>query len=181
MIDKLTIRDNVVINIRVGGEIIGQRVGHNVWTNAGREYSALVKTYKIDGQIGMRSDRISYVGMGSGTQPETVNVNSIVAPVVFQGNEWLKKIEHDFTTFPDPANRFVVRYKTVFASEDFSDNPYLTECGLFTDGHQNSKIAGNRVTVLAEAPLQTPIAYHTFQPIPKTSSMELEIIWELRH
>ena len=58
---------------------------------------------------------------------------------------------------------------------------YISECGLFTDGDAIDFTPGRRDTRILEAHAQAPVAYHTFEPIPKTSNIEIEIMWELRH
>jgi hypothetical protein len=165
------------------GEVIHERVGHNVWTNTGREYSALIKTNRADGTP-YRQDRIAYVGLGSGTQPETVSVSSVVMPEAFTGVTWLKPIVNNKTAFPNAGSRLTVRYITSFEPSDYVNGAnlvYISECGLFTDGHSVTFAQGQRATMLNDAVLQAPIAYHTFSPIPKTQDISLELIWELQH
>lgn len=173
---------------RATGAVIAERVGHNVWTNVGREYSCLIKTYKSDALTAYREDRIAYMGVGTGTQPETVSVSALTTPVPYRGAQFLKKITHTLTTFPTiDASRTSVRYVCTFAEDELvppdvgGDVYYITECGLFTDGKQGTFERGGREVGLAQASSQAPVAYHTFDPIPKLSTLELEIIWELRH
>ena len=52
---------------------------------------------------------------------------------------------------------------------------------VFTDGREGDFIVGQRNVNINEAGLQSPVAYHTFDPIPKSSSVQLDIVWELRH
>jgi len=165
-------------------EVIYESVGHNVWTTTGREYSAMLKTYR--GRVGgtltpFRSDRIAYVGLGSGTQPESVDVTRLVEPIAFSGTTWLKEIDHNRTSFPDAGSRLAIRYVTTFSKDDFSGDRYISECGLFTDGHSVDFTVGGRQTTIADASLQAPVAYHTFAPIPKTPNISIELLWELRH
>lgn len=165
------------------GDVLEERVGHNVWTNTGREYSALVKTSRADGTP-YRTDRIHFVGLGSGTQPETVSVNSLVTPEPYSANIFLKEISHVNTSFPNSGSRLTVRYVTMYTALDFVNgaNPVMiSECGLFTDGHASTFASGQRATLMNDAQLQAPIAYHTFSPISKTQDIALELIWELQH
>jgi len=185
MNDQLPENCNVKIRAlcKKTGKVLHERVGHNVWTNTGREYSALIKTSKADGSP-YRTDRILYVGLGSGTQPETVNVSSVVEPQPFTNNVWLKQINHNKTSFPNIGSRLTVRYIVDFDEGDYVNgaNPvYISECGLFTDGHATTFTAGQRATLLNDAQFQAPVAYHTFSPIPKTQDIALELIWELQH
>lgn len=181
---------NEICNVRVvarskdTGEIVTERVGHNVWTNSGREYSCMLKTYGAN-RVKVRDDRISYVGLGVGAQPESVGVTRLVQPVQWRTGQFLKELDHAATVFPTTtgprtAVRYVVRYDLGHVS--LTDTPvYISECGLFTDGEQSTFTTGARDVSIARAELQSPIAYHSFDPIPKTANVELEIIWELRH
>lgn len=188
MFDHIGESCNVLVRaIKKGtGEVLHERVGHNVWTNTGREYSCLLKTADAQGNP-YRQDLIGYIGVGSGSQPETVNVVRVESPVGFDPGTWLKPITHVRTVFRTVAGgvRTAVRYTTTYTEADFifdSNNSVLiSECGLFTDGNQDDFTRGGRDTDTSAALAQSPVAYHSFDPIPKTSGIELEIIWELRH
>ena len=167
-------------------EIVYERVGHNVWTNTGREYSCLLKTADADGRP-YRTDLIAFMGVGSGSQPETVNVTGVESPVAFERGTWLKPIANARTSFQTVTDgvRTAVRYSCTFTETDFifsgNTSVLISECGLFTNGNQETFIAGERSTSVDQATAQSPVAYHSFDPIPKTSGIELEIVWELRH
>lgn len=182
---------NEVCNVRViatdltTGEVISDQMGHNVWTNTGREYSCLLKSYKDNGAP-YRNDRIRYVGLGTGTQPESVSVTRLVSPVAFNGGLFLHEINLGLTSFQTTNGaKTAVRYTCRFNEEHLvasqGSTTFITECGLFTDGHQDTFQQGQRDRTLSRAGSQSPIAYHTFDPIPKTSSIQLDLIWELRH
>ncbi|MGA1353844.1 MAG: hypothetical protein ACO32I_03540 [Candidatus Limnocylindrus sp.] len=183
MQERLSEECNVLVRVMRDGTEIDRREGHNVWTNTGREYSALLKSYRPNGTDPFRNDRIAYVGLGGGTQPEDVTVLSLVTPLAFADDTtWLKRIDHTRTLFPEAGSRLTVRYTARFTASDFSGaEAFISECGLFTDGHPVTFQAGGRPTLLAEASRQSPLAYHTFSPIPKTPDIEIELIWELRH
>ncbi len=167
-------------------EIIEERDGHNVWTSYGREYSCMLKSYDISGSV-VRSDRILYVGLGTSTQPETVNVSSLVEPARLNNSgQWLKKIDFTRSSFGSGAYKTSVRYVCVFDETDLigdgGGTTFISECGLFTDGLQYPPYSqGQRQNNIANASAQSPVAYHSFEPIPKNPSIQLEIIWELRH
>lgn len=175
---------NVTVIGRERGKKKFVREGHNVWTTVGREYSCLLKSYNNNGQP-FRSDRIRYVGVGTGTQVESVSVSSLVSPVAWQAGTFLKEIQFPLTSFPNPQVRTSVRYVTKFdeAAISLAGNLVeITECGLFTDGAQEAPFSvGGRNLLMNAAAQQSPVAYHTFDPIPKTPNLELDIIWELRH
>lgn len=127
------------------------------------------------------------MGLGSGSQPETVNVIRVVNPVAFTRGTWLKPVVHARTVFQSVGEgvRTAVRYTCTYAEEDFIldgvGSVLISECGLFTDGNQDTFVRGERETNINVGRAQSPIAYHSFDPIPKTSGIELEIVWELRH
>ena len=183
MLTILNEQINVVITAKSGDEVICVREGHNVWTNAGREFSCLKKVRKAASEEPIRTDYIEYVGLGTGTQPETVDVNSLVTPIAFSGNFWLKQIDHLRTAFVDPASRASVRFFAEFSGAqmlDVNNAPFISECGLFTSAHSDNPDA-YRSVILDDASRQIPVAYHTFQPIPMNNTTSLEIVWELRH
>jgi hypothetical protein len=180
---------NEVCNVRIVArctqtqDIVAERVGHNVWTNTGREYSCMLKTYAPNLRL-LRNDRISYVGVGTGAQPEAVGVSRLVEPIAYRPGRFLKAIDHNLTTFPtSDGPRTAVRFVVKYGLDDLSyaDSAFISECGLFTDGNQDTFVSGGRDTTSAAATTQSPVAYHSFDPIPKSANVELEIIWELRH
>lgn len=167
-------------------KILEEREGHNVWTLYGREYSCMLKSYDINGSI-IRNDKIKYMGVGSGAQPETVNVKNLVNPLPINNNgQWLKQLDFTKTSFSTESYKTSIRYVCILEETDIvgGDNGtnFITECGLFTDGLQLAPYTrGQRSNSLATAFDQSPVAYHSFEPIPKNPSIQLEIIWELRH
>ncbi len=168
------------------GEIIAVREGHNVWTNIGREYSCLLKTYKNNNREVYREDKICYIGLGTGTQVESVAVQRLSQPIAWSAGLFLKEINHGLTTFQSPLGvRTAVRYTVRYAEEDVNIGNVgvasITECGLFTDGREGDFAVGRRNVNINSSGLQGPVAYHTFDPIPKTKTTQLDIIWELRH
>lgn len=175
---------NVVITAKEGGKITAVRKGHNVWTNAGREYSCLLKVKSAATPRAIRQDYIEYVGLGTGTQPETVNVSQVVSPLAHQGNNWLKQINHIRTSFVNPGSRAAVRFVAEFSGSDMinanDEPPFISECGLFTSGN-SADPNQPRSIIIVDSGLQVPVAYHTFQPIPMSNTTTIEIVWELRH
>ena len=174
---------NVKIIARKGSEIISTQEGHNVWTNTGREYSCLVKS--LDNTMNrFRSDTIGYIGVGKGTQVESPSVTRLVDPLEYDAGRFLKPLDHSLTTFPDNGSRLSIRYSAIFGPNTFRTQNgviYISECGLFTNGHAISFEPGRRDLGIVNADQQSPVAYHTFEPIPKTSNIEIEIMWELMH
>lgn len=176
----------VIARNKETNEIVLEREGHNVWTLYGREYSCMLKSYDANGSI-VRDDRIFYVGLGAGAQPETVNVSALVDPLGTNNNgQWLKPIDFTRSSFSTAAYKTSIRYVCIFDENDIvggeNGTSFITECGLFTDGLQAAPYTRTqRANSLATALSQSPVAYHSFEPIPKNPSIQLEIIWELRH
>ena len=60
-------RDNVLINIRERGKLVGTRVGHNVWIDRGRQYLAEMIGYRLLGpDTPERNERLRYMQVGIG-------------------------------------------------------------------------------------------------------------------
>jgi hypothetical protein len=157
------------------------REGHNIWTNAGREYDALKKTISVAPSTPYRTDLIGYIGVGTGTQTEDVNVLSLVTPVVVTAGIYLAAL--DPADFPLGSVKTVVRYKRTFAINEITitggSTANLSEIGLFTNGSPLSSYAVNtRNTAIGT---DVPVAYKTFEPIQKRDTLEFEVQWEIHH
>ena len=170
---------------------------NNIWTLTGREYLAQLIAYQstasttIDGEPGtpFRRDRVLYLGMGSGAFPQTVSVNRLAEPVEFQSNEFLAPLVIP-PDFPLSPARTSVRFSRIFSGTQISlagSGTYvdITEAGLFTSGGSADDYApGTRETGFGPggtyAEQQAPVAYVSFEPIPKWYGYALEILWEVR-
>jgi hypothetical protein len=162
------------------------REGFNIWTLTGREYSAMMQSYKEDPPgsgtpVPWRNDRVFYVGFGRGSQPEVAGVTKLVEPIAYDsaGNflaSW------SFPTFPLSPTRSTVRYARTYQETDLSVHATvpLTEAGLFTDGDPENDWEVGRPTTLVPAGTQAPIAYKSFEVLKKTQSFVLEVAWEVR-
>lgn len=175
--------------MRERGKIVpgSRRSGHNVWTTTGREYLAMLMSYTTaNTNATYRNDRIAYIGVGTGAQPEDASVANLIAPVAYNGSaHFLAPIDQTLTEFPLRPTRTTVRYSRIFAEDEISSigtpSVLVSEFGLFTDGNQNSFVAGARDITLANAGLQAPVAYKAMpDPVEKTSGIELELDWEIR-
>jgi hypothetical protein len=177
---------NVEIIAKKDNKVVYKCDGHNVWTSIGREYSCLLKTYRPTGEP-YRDDRIAYIGLGTGSQIESVSVDRLVNPIPFNASgAWLKRIDDVRTQFLQGTRKTSVRFSASFNTAEISfGNSTLveiSECGLFTDGlNVEPYTRGARDLTIANSTSQGPVAYHAFDPIPKTPNLEIEIIWELRH
>jgi hypothetical protein len=170
---------------RERGKLVSRSEGFNVWTLTGREYLAeLVALLAVSPRTTYRDDRISYIGLGSGSQAEEAGVTSLVDPIPYSPGEFLAPVASP-ATFPASATsstatavRFIREYGLSEISLGY--DVVLTEAGLFTDGNPDDNWALNAPTGLDAAGDRAPMAYKTFEPITKTTEYTLRVIWEVR-
>lgn len=162
------------------------REGHNIWTNTGREYSALVMSLQTGPTTTYRSDAITYIGVGTGSTIEDVGVLRLVTPVEYITGQFLAALDIP-PTFPLTPTRTTVQFHRTFAENEITisagSQVNISEMGLFTNGSPSAVPAyspGTRNTGIASAGSQAPNAYKTFEPIGKTDSLEFEVSWEIR-
>lgn len=176
----------VSICLRERGKIVpgSIRDGHNIWTNTGREYLALLMSLAT-GSATFRNDATAFIGVGIGSQLEDVNVLNLVNPVAFEPSVFLAPLDIP-PTFPLTPTRTTVRYKRTFTEDEITLAPgtvNISEMGLFTNGSPTAIPAynfGTRDDTFANRMAQAPAAYKTFEPVPKTNALQLEIAWEIR-
>lgn len=180
------------------GKLNYQTDGYNIWTLTGREYlSELIglQTYSTVSQnrVLHRNDRIAYIGMGTGSQPEVASVSGLVYPVGYdsgvQSGNFLAVLDPADFPATGSSTRTSVRFSRTFTSGEYSiqtlTNPSgaitLTEAGLFTDGDPTNNFeVGTISTSLADSAGFAPVAYKTFEPITKTPDFTMRVIWEVR-
>lgn len=162
------------------------REGHNIWTNSGREFLALLMSIETGPTTSYRNDRMAYIGVGTGATTEDVGVVRLVTPIEYATGQFLAPLNIP-PTFPLTPSRTTVRYSRTFAENEITLTPgvqvNITEMGLFTNGSPSAIPAfnpGTRQTGIATAGAQAPNAYKTFEPIGKTDSLEFEVNWEIR-
>lgn len=203
--DKVFITDNLIINgrefgneksvvetkgwvklfLRENGKIVpgSHREGHNIWTNSGREYSALLMS--LTGAVSpsspvYRTDSIAYIGVGIGTQIEQVGVLALANPVVITTGVYLAALDVP-PSFPLMPSRTTVQFHHLFQTFDITTSSAtvnISELGLFTNGDPTLNYApGSRNTSSVPA---APQAYKTFEPVAKTNALELDVSWQIR-
>jgi hypothetical protein len=191
----IEVRGWVSLVCRERGKIVPgtHRSSHNIWTNTGREYLAMLMAIK-DNVLGnlsyYRSDRMAYIGVGTGSQLETPSVVGLVEPVEYVAGQYLASI--DLPDFPLYPTRTTVRFHRTFLENQITlsggSRVNISEMGLFTNGDPTSNppfqspvdLVAGRSTTIGDAALQSPMAYKTFEPIGKTDAMQLEVSWEIR-
>ena len=153
----------------------------NIWLLEGRAYSAMVKSYASYGpDLAVRNDKIKYIGIGSGTQPEVSTISRLVTPVPYDaGNNFLATL--DIPTFS--SDNTIVTYSRTFQNNEISivGTVIVSELGLFTDGVLPNYTPGSRDITFPSAISQAPLSYKTFEPIPKTTDSVITIRYSLRH
>ncbi len=158
------------------------REGHNIWLLTGRAYDAAIKSYQSYGpDVPLRNDRIKYIGIGSGTQPEVSTITHLVTPIAWDaGNHFLAQLNIPYFPTTDGT---IVRYAKLFGLTDISitGTVVVQEVGLFTDGNPPLYVPGTRDTTLVNALAQSPLCYKTFEPLPKTQDVDMSFVYELRH
>lgn len=159
--------------------------GSNIWTLTGREYLAeLVALRAFTGDSTFfRNDRIAFVGVGMGSQPEVANIPRLVAGVPYAPGEFLArlKVPATFPVLSSTSSRTAVRFIREYGQNEISlgSSTVITEAGLFTDGDPDDGWARPAPTGMAVVD-RAPMAYKTFEPVTKTTAFTLRLVWELR-
>jgi len=173
--------------LRERGKIVpgSRRQGHNIWTNTGREYLAMLMTLQSNGSSPYRADHVAYMGVGTGSQTEDATVTHLVTPAAVQAGTYLVPIDNGATTFPLTPTRTTVQFEHIYAEGDITygatSSLTITELGLFTDGEQYAFTQGARDTGMTNSLLQSPIAYkNLLEPLTKTSGLEFQVDWQIR-
>ena len=170
---------------RERGKLVAHTEGFNVWTLTGREYlTELIALQAAAPRTVYREDRISYIGLGSGSQSEEAGVTSLVDPIPYSPGEFMAAVAAP-ATFPASAassTKTAVRFIREYGLSEISlgYDVVLTEAGLFTDGNPDDDWALNAPTGIDGSGDRAPMAYKTFEPITKTTQYTLRVIWEVR-
>jgi hypothetical protein len=149
-----------------------EREGHNVLTNTGREYlSQMIAWDTIAAtDIPYTNHRVRWMGVGSGSQPETPSVITLQSPVEITSGVYLQAIE-DPPTFPTVVS---VKYTALFGTGDisFSTDILVRELALYVD--QSPPVDLNPAIGTNPA-----IAYKVLdEGFVKMDSFTLQVDWE---
>jgi hypothetical protein len=165
------------------GKRRGIREGKNICTLTGREHIAELLALSLrTPRTTYREDRISFLGVGTGAQPEVSNVTSLIEPVPYKTGEFLAPVLTP-ATFPTGDSTTAVQFVREFGKNEISlgYNVVVTEAGLFTDGDPDNNFDISATpTDYATASARAPMFYKTFEPITKTTQFSLRAIWEVR-
>lgn len=182
------VEGRVHIETREGGKRRQVSEGKNIWTLTGREYLAELIALSARSPRGtFRDDRVAYIGMGIGSQAEVANIESLVDPVPFEESKFLAPMQTPAlfpasgTGTPITSVQFVREFGTSeFSFGTLPSAVVLTEAGLFTDGDPDTNWAIGAPVTFTPASTRAPVAYKTFEPITKTTSFTMRVIWEIR-
>lgn len=181
------IQGHLTVETRERGKLVQRQEGFNIWTLTGREFLAELMAIESRNPTRetFREDRVAYIGMGTGAQPEVSNILSLVEPVPYSSGEFLAPLAAP-ATFPVTgvdAARTAVRFVRDFTRGEISlgFDVVLTEAGLFTDGDpDNNNDIVSTPTDFTSASDRAPVAYKAFEPITKTLDFTLRVVWEVR-
>jgi hypothetical protein len=176
----------VKLVLRERGKIVpgSHREGHNIWTNTGREFLAQRISIDLANPSGtLRTDAVAYIGVGTGSRLEEPGVDRLNNAVQYDQDLFLADITA--VEFPVYPIRTTVQYKRTFGETEISlvGTVQLSELGLFTNGDPLSvppNAFGTRQRGFAESFDAAPVAYKTFEPVGKTTAMQLEVAWQIR-
>jgi hypothetical protein len=165
------------------------REGHNVFTTVGSDWlSKLVAWQTIDTpDIPFTQRRVRWVGVGTGTQAETVNVTVLNAPALVTPTFYLGAVQA--ATFPATGK---VKFFKEFLGNEISMPAQglavvpLTEATLYADVFPVSAAGGTLDAATGSYDTQMNpeigtnpcIAYKTFQVLNKTVDFNVEVRWE---
>ena len=105
--DCPSIEGYVTLRLEERGKLVKQVEGSNIWTLTGREFLSeliglkLFSTVEANRQF-YRKDRVAYIGVGTGTQPEVAEVSKLVSPVTYNATA-TSSTSGDFLAPLDPA------------------------------------------------------------------------------
>jgi hypothetical protein len=181
------VKGHLSLEMRDGGKLVGRREGFNIWTLTGREYlTELIALQSVNPtRETYRGDRVAYIGMGTGAQPEVSNITSLVEPVPVKTGEFLAGLATpvSFPVTGTDAARTAVQFVREFSQGEISlgFDVVLSEAGLFTDGDpDNNWDITSTPTDFATSSGRAPVAYKTYEPITKTTQFTLRTVWEVR-
>jgi hypothetical protein len=176
----IRVKGKVRIEARERGKLIYEKDSNNIFTITGREWVTQLMGYSNYAPLTpARNDRIRYIGVGSGVKPQVATVDSLATPVTVDGTNFLTQV--NIGTYPLSPAKTERMYAKLFDTNEISTAGTVTiqEAGLYTDGASPNYAPGSIDLTMASASTNTPIAYFSFDPIPKTQSITLAIEWTL--
>ena len=181
---KVGVRGEVTIQlIRASdGEVVHQIYDPNVFTDVGRNWlSALISYATFTQSPGVnepasskrRYDGVRYMMVGTGTQLETNSVDMLNTPVAYNGaGDYLAQV-----VAPNelPGSGISAVFQRTYGVNEISmpTTVYISEVGLYPSGIESAPLS----PAISTYP---PLAYKTFEPVPKTTAFLFAVRWELK-
>lgn len=204
--ETVEVKNNLKITARERGKLVQRREGHNIWVDLGREYLAsLIALVSYGPDTPERNDRIKYMGFGIGGTRQVAPGVANVAPmsVVYPGTNLQTDLDPSVTTLERPVrvsgtttspagpyNPADVWLGTIQAPAIHNTATQVTFRRLFTQTEISystfTTVPLSEVMLFTSAatpigqPLNTGVAYDTFDTISKTGALELEVEWTVR-
>lgn len=163
-------------------KVVERREDHNIFTDVGRNWLASLISYYLftvapgtdePATSKRRYDGVRYMMVGTGSQLETVAVTQLVTPVVFDaGGNYLANVIAPNVL---PGSGISAQFQKIYGLNEISlpATVYITEVGLFPSGPASNPLDPAIST-------HAPIAYKTFDAVPKTTSFLLSVTWEIK-
>ena len=173
------------LELREGGKLRTVREGKNICTLTGREHiTELLSLAAWSPRTTWREDRIGYLGVGIGAQPEVAEVGSLVDPVPYRAGIFLATVNAP-STFPASGSgtpKTAVQFIREYGLGEISlgVNVIVTEAGLFSDGDPNNNWDLVSFDPSTAAFDRAPMFYKTFEPITKSMQFTLRAVWEVQ-
>jgi hypothetical protein len=175
------------VELRSGGKLKAVREGYNIWTLTGREYLAEIMALSAlnPSRATFREDRVAFIGVGTGAQPEISNITSLVEPVPYKAGEFLAFLgaPAQFPITGVDSARTAVQFIREFGQGEISlgFDVVLSEAGLYTDGDpDNDNDINSTPTDFTSSAGRAPVAYKAYEPVTKTIESTLRYVWEVR-
>ncbi len=204
--ETVEVKNNLRITARDRGKVVQRRDGHNIWIDLGREYLAsLIALVSYGPDTPERNDRIKYMGFGIGGTRQVAPGVANVAPmsVAYPGTNLQTDTDPSVTTLErpvrisgsttaptDPYNPADVWLGIIQAPPIHNTATQVTFRRLFTQTEISyssfATVPLSEVMLFTSAatpigqPLNTGVAYDTFDTISKTGALELEVEWTVR-
>jgi len=151
-----------------------RRRGHNVLTAVGRDALSRLFVWGTFGSpdVPLTERRARWIGVGGGSQPETLGVVQLVVPLQITAGVYLKVLSHTLNAFPIIT---FVTVRTIFTPTEITYSAaavVVSEAGLYFDVSPPGYLSPS-------SPNNAPAFYRSFEPLVKLNSFSMEILWEL--
>ena len=203
IVDRIEVRQNLVITTRERGKIKERREGHNIFLDLGREWLSRLIAYKTLGpDVPERDDRVKFMGFGIGgtRQVATVVASSVPISPPYVGTnaqtdtdptlsviERPVRLSGSATAYPGiSGGKWIGPVQAPATHLSATETTYRR---LFTQEEISfppflsvplSEVGLFLSSANPENHQNTMVAYDTFDTLSKTTAFELEVVWTIR-